>query len=478
MATTVAQICALVRYVVLARVLGPEQLGLAATLMLTASFFELTTDTGADRFLIQARDGDKPSVQGLVQLVGVARGVLISALLAILAWPISRLYRAPELVGGLLALAIPPLIIGFGHLDVRRRQRELDFRAEASSLLVSETLSVVATVVAALLTRNFTAVVYGLLVRAIAGVAASHVLSQRRFIIGLDRTHMTELAKFSGPLMLNGLLLFMGSQSDRVIVGSMLSVKDLGLYSAVILLIYYPSSTLLRYLGAMYLPLVASGRAVAERQRAASLLGGQSIFLAMLMAIGFTFTMPMVVPLLYGDRYAQSLLTFAVIGVLQSSRFLIFWPNTVAMGDGRSAVVLAANVVRILGIPAGIFGAWFTGRLEGLVGGFALGEWAAVATGLAMTRGLNGRTPGAAGRLVTFIAASILLIAWAGALTTGAGQAEKVLTVASVLLAWWILQRERSTIEQSLQLLRQLTVRARKPEPAALHRIEEASDLP
>ena len=56
----VAQGCALGRYTLLARLLGPEQLGLAATLILTQQFFESLSDSGADRFSIQDKDGDTP----------------------------------------------------------------------------------------------------------------------------------------------------------------------------------------------------------------------------------------------------------------------------------------------------------------------------------------------------------------------------------------------------------------------------------
>ena len=37
----------------MARLLGPEQIGLAALLILTSSFFESVSDNGSDRFLIQ-----------------------------------------------------------------------------------------------------------------------------------------------------------------------------------------------------------------------------------------------------------------------------------------------------------------------------------------------------------------------------------------------------------------------------------------
>src|SRR5689334_8515196 len=67
-ASLVAQASALARYVVLARMVGPTELGLAATLILTAQFFESISDTGADRFIVQDATGDTPATQGLVQV--------------------------------------------------------------------------------------------------------------------------------------------------------------------------------------------------------------------------------------------------------------------------------------------------------------------------------------------------------------------------------------------------------------------------
>ena len=56
--TAAAMVCALLRYVLLARILGPEQLGLAAILILTGQFFDFISDVAADRFLILDKQGD------------------------------------------------------------------------------------------------------------------------------------------------------------------------------------------------------------------------------------------------------------------------------------------------------------------------------------------------------------------------------------------------------------------------------------
>ena len=126
------------RYTIMVRLLGPEQLGLAALLILTSSFFESISDNGSDRFLIQDRDGDEPAVQKLVQLVFVGRGIFISLGLLIAAYPTALIYDEPALASGLMILAIAPLIGGWMHLDFRRAQRAHDFRPEALGIAPSD----------------------------------------------------------------------------------------------------------------------------------------------------------------------------------------------------------------------------------------------------------------------------------------------------------------------------------------------------
>jgi len=48
----VTQFTAVIRFSVLARLLGPEQLGLAAIIILAMQFFDFVSDAGMDRFLV------------------------------------------------------------------------------------------------------------------------------------------------------------------------------------------------------------------------------------------------------------------------------------------------------------------------------------------------------------------------------------------------------------------------------------------
>lgn len=449
-ATLVSQASALLRYVVMARLLGPEQLGLAATLVLTGSFFDLISDTGADRFLVQDRHGDSTQLQGVVQMVLVVRGALSALALAAFAMPISQFYGAPRLAGGLAVLAISPLVMGFLHLDVRRRQRFHDFRSQAACMILAEVVGLVATVAAAWLRRDFTAILYGLIARSVVMVAVSHLLAERPYGVRWNGEHGPRLVRFGAPLMANGVILFLVSQGDRVIIGKQIGVSALGVYSAIMLLIYYPTALLGSYINNLYIPLIASLRdSVEERNRKIEVLSGQYFVLAAAMAAGFAVVAPVLTPLLFGARFAQGALLVGLIGILQLTRFMFGVPATAALALGRSGTVLASNLLHLIAFAGGLAG--LADGLRGVINGFVGGEMIA----LCIARSLLNRDMRVSlwrgfDRLAAFGAICGAIVAFDVAMQGRSLPAELLVGMFSALLAGWILRREAGVIRSLL----------------------------
>jgi O-antigen/teichoic acid export membrane protein len=444
-ANLTAQAAALVRYVVLARILGPEQLGLAAMLILTSQFFESISDTGSDRFLVQDADGDSPRLQGLVQLVLAGRGLLIAAALIISAPLLSGLYRAPTLEASLMWLGLSPLIGGFIHLDLRRAQRAQDFRPESAAIIVAELVSLAGTATAAFITRDHTAVIYGLVLRAVALVVVSHVTARRPYRWAYGREEGIRFSMFAAPLFLNGLLLFLGSQGDRLMVGSGLGAAALGHYSAILLLIYYPTSALSKFVMGIHLPHLAASRDDAPAFAAArEKLGGQTALLAIGVTAGFLLVAPFFTPLFYGRQFAQPLQIFALLGVLQAARFLRLWPTTLAVGIGRSSIVMLNNVARMVALPTAFLANLYFHSLESIVGGFIVGEIVALLAALwllGQAKAVDLRHELL--RVSEFVVAGVLVIAWAWALHVGDLVVLPFVAAASALAILVLAQRER-----------------------------------
>lgn len=458
-ATLVSQASALLRYVVLARLLGPEQLGLVATLVVTASFFDMVSDTGADRFLIQSRDGDQVRVQQLVQLVLVGRGLVSAAALAAFAIPIAYFYHTPLLAGGLAVLAVVPLINGFLHLDIRRAQREHDFRPQALCMIAAELVGVAGTLIAAWATRDFTAILYGLTARALVRVLMSHWLGKRRYKLAWDRQHAPDLARFALPLMLNGFVLFIVSQGDRVLVGNQLGVKALGYYSAIMLLIFYPTAVMASYLNAIYIPLIASKRDSAiDRNGVIDGFRGLTVLLALAMVVGFAFVAPFLVPLLFGGRFAQTALLVGLIGILQITRFMLVSPTAAALALGRSTTVLFSNLAHIFAFAAALIGLWLLGGLLGIVVGFIIGELMAnIVAQLLVNRDMERPRLYGFDRIALFATVCAAIVGWNLVLSARQWPGGIAMLIVSGGLVAWFWRVESAAVLDAVAAARQFT---------------------
>ena len=455
-ASMAVQFCALARYTVLARLLGPEQLGIAVALILTTQFFQFITESGGDRFLIQDRDGDAPQAQRLVHSVWAIRGLFVAAALVLLAGPIASFFDTPELERGLMLLALSPLISGFVHFDYRRVQRDNDFRGESSVLLASEFASLVATAVAAYLTRDFTAILYGFITRSAVIVLVSHLVAERRYGFGYSAEHVRRLSAFAWPLMFNGLLLFLGSQGDRVLIGNQVGLTILGLYSAALLLIFYPAGMLQRYLSTMHLPLVsAAARSQDQLGTAAGRLAGQTLCLTVAMSAGFALVAPTAIVLFFGPRFALPVTLVAAIGILQASRFIRLWPVTIALAEGRSGVVLTSNLIRLIAFPGAVAGAAITEDLVGILGAFILAELVALLVTVALVyRGPQLSRKVGLMRVALFAASSATVMAGAVFVERASLTGGLLLVPVALGLGFWLWRSEAGTIGEGLAMMR------------------------
>lgn len=408
---TIAQIAAFGRSIALARLLGPEQMGLAAIIVVTAQFFDSVTDTGNDRFLVQDREGDGVAAVRLVQAVSVIKGTAIAALLVLLAGPIAAFMRVSVAASALAALAVVPFITGFTNFDFRVAQREHQFGAEAKVVLYSEIAGLVATVVAAAILREFTAVLYGLAARSLTAVVVSHLISRTSYRLRYSATVARRLWRFGAPLMINGLLLFAATQSDRVIIGRSLGATELGRYSVMILIGVYPSATLMKFVSTVFLPLITSSLHKPSAQSNVAQLESVTLLLSLGMAAGFAWVVPTLLPVVFGSGFRALPITVTLVGLIVAWRMMKTAPTTVAIASGHTEIVMVNNLCRLSGVAAAVAGLHFIGGLEGVAAGLIFGEMIANTTAmLLLNRKMKWPTLHGLDRYAVFAMVGILLV--------------------------------------------------------------------
>jgi O-antigen/teichoic acid export membrane protein len=387
----VGQILAFVRNVVVARLLSPHDVGVAATLAITLSLVDLLADLSIDKLLIQADNGDEARMRATAQLFSVCRGSIQAAGLFLLSWPVARLFQSPEATWAFQCAAVVPLIRGFAHLDVCCAQRDLRFGPAVVSEVLPQVVSLVLIWPLARWLGDFRAVLYAAMLQALLYVVCTHVTARRPYSWATDLRRFSQICTFGWPLVINGTLLFAITQGDRVAVGAAYSKEQLAVWSIALLLTSAPWTLVGRVAVSIALPILSRSRvnrSVFDDRYAAYMQG-----LAM---IAVFMTTPMLLAggplmsLVFGPAYGQ---TGAFIGLLalgQAIRVCRFGPTMASLAYGQTSNLVAANVGRMLGVGLAITAASCGAEMIWIALSGVVGE--TVALGIAIWR-LGARSP-------------------------------------------------------------------------------------
>lgn len=354
--------------------LGPEQFGLAMTFIIAQQLLDTSTDAGFNKFLLQNRDGNKKSVQSMIQLLAVARGLIIATAILVFGPIVFEQMQLPSDRLPFFLLAGSALAMGFLHFDTTRQQRHQNFFQDSISKLAGEMAALICVLVAIFFVQSYLVALLAIFSRAVFTSLASHGLSDRRYQLALAPAYSAAIIAFSWPLIMNGPIVFISGQADRILVGATMGLEQLGIYSAVIMLVYLPLGLLSRIVGTLFLPRLAEEFRDANSRDVEREFSGLVVALSLAAGCGFACIGPFAIDLIYGEEYSLSLIAAVLIGLAQATRFLRTWPMTLALASAKTRNVLLSNTLRLLSLPVAFaFGA-IIGGLEGLALGFLIGE--------------------------------------------------------------------------------------------------------
>jgi O-antigen/teichoic acid export membrane protein len=347
------EILGLLRNIILARLLGPSEMGVFATLAITLSLLDMVSDLGPDRLLVQAEDGDREEFQATAQTLLLIRGALCGTLLVCLAIPVAGLFGNPSLAWMIAALGAIAGIRGWLHLDCKRAQRHREFRGSIIVELASAGLTTAAVVVFAKHVHNASAFVWISLLQVIVLVIASHLVATRRYRLAYQPEIAGRLFRFGWPLAGNSLIMFGALQGDRLVVLASATAADLGRYAVAFQLTMVPTLLISRIMSTIWLPELARDQSDPERfsnrvNQLSSMLG--------LISLGFTlavmWTGNFALGLLYGNAFQVTPSLIGWLATMQGLRILRTVPSLTAMARADSLNPLASNVFRLTGIVA------------------------------------------------------------------------------------------------------------------------------
>lgn len=380
-----------VRNLILARMLAKADYGLAAVFGMAMMLLEVSGRMSFGTQVIQSKQGDTPEFQASAHALQFAGGLCSAVLLVILSAPMARLFGVPHTWWAFALLAVVPLSQGLSHLDISRRQRDLDYLPLVLVDVVPQLLTTLAVWPLAVWLKDYRVIVWVMVGKSALSTALTFFFSQRPYHWAWNKEHIRSMLSFGWPLLLTGLVMFGSQQVDQMLVGAVFSLNVLANYALAFSLVSIPWLIFGQVLSSLMLPLMARTQDDPER------LHRQYRICAQVAAVGGVLcVLPLIVSgeqliiLFYGAKYRGTGAFMALLGAAATVRFLRFAPAVAALARGDTINQLYSNLWRVASLPLTLL-IWSMGGTPVQIAGCALaGEGLAVVASVVRLRRRQG----------------------------------------------------------------------------------------
>ncbi len=325
---------------VLANLLTKQDLGLMQLITIILIGMTMLSDVGIGPSIVQNKREDDRFLN-TAWTMQVGRGVLIALGMIALARPAAWFFNEPRLELLLPVAALVSLAQGFVSTRKHSLNRELMLKP-LTIVMIAEKIVVVAfaVAIAVYVTQTVWALVFATILGAVFHTVASHTYFpgiRNRFC--WDRTAVSELVRFGKWIFISTMLAFASGQIDRLMVGKMISIEELGVYGIAVMMAAVPK-TLLGHIGSQVIfPVVSKRQDLPRHELRAKLQKARARVLPAI-AVGTALmfvTSDLLIQLLYAQRYHDAgwMLALLTLGVWPTTLFITLGPALRAIGLPR-----------------------------------------------------------------------------------------------------------------------------------------------
>jgi O-antigen/teichoic acid export membrane protein len=254
-----AQIVRLGSSVILTRILFPEAFGVMTMLSLVLYGLHMLSDVGILQAVVQSERGDDPVFLNTAFTMQAIRGVVLWTVAALLAWPMSLLFKEPSLTWIIPAGALGSLLYGLTSMRICALRRHLRPLPIAILEITSQVGGLVATVISAkFFHMGVAALVVGTLTNSVLHTGGSHLIRyphKDRF--GMEPRARQEILTFGRWIFLSSIVTFAAGRGDQFVLGRVLGATNLGLYNIALTLAEAPEMLGNRVISGVLYPLYA-----------------------------------------------------------------------------------------------------------------------------------------------------------------------------------------------------------------------------
>ena len=356
---------------ILTRLLMPEIFGLMVIVNIVIGGLEMFSDLGVGLSIIQNPKGEEDRFLRTAWTVQILRSLLLWAISLLLAWPVARLYNAPALTYILPLATLGVVIDAFTNpwIDVLNRRLQL------STIVLIElgayALSIIAMILGALVSKTVWPLLVGGFVHSFLSMLISHFLGGPKMRFTLDREIAADLFHFGKWLFISSILTFCASHLDRLVLGTFLSLHELGVYSIAFMLSQVMVQVVAQLSRKVLFPLYSRTAELGPAQlRRQTIKVRSALLLITLPPIAALIVIaPELINFLYDDRYLAAGHYLQLLGAGALFATLLGPIDCVLMASGNTKRHMLLQFFRSATmLSAMLLGGWYAGALGVIYG--------------------------------------------------------------------------------------------------------------
>lgn len=354
--------------VVLTRLLSPELFGLMTIVNIFLIGLQLFSDVGIGPSIIQNQHGEEEDFRNTAWTIQVIRGVCLWICCLIIAFPVASIYEEPQLQWLIPLVGTTTIISGFNSSSIFILERHVNTKKLTFFRVTAQTVGILVSIGFALISPNIFALACGGIAGSFVTMALSHFLipgNKPKFT--WDTKAKNEIFSFGRWIFIATAMHFLANQSDRLILGKVLTLTQLGVYTIAFTLSDMPRQIMSRISGGIIFPIAAKKKDVPRAELREKLLAqrrllllGLAVFVAGLSGLG-----DILIALVYDSRYEDAtwMMNLLAIGIWP---FVLFdTTRPILLAIGRSGYEALANFIRFTSVSVGILVGF---NLFGMVG--------------------------------------------------------------------------------------------------------------
>ncbi|HAC66257.1 MAG TPA: polysaccharide biosynthesis protein [Cyanothece sp. UBA12306] len=341
----------LVSNIILTRLLVPELFGLMALVNTFIYGLNLFSDIGIRPSIIRSSRGDDPKFLNTAWTLQVIRGIGLWLACCTIAWPVAKFYQDSQFIWLLPVVGLTTMISGFNSTSLATLNRKMEISKLTKFEVSLKVLSLTITIIWAYFQKSIFALIAGNLVSSLITMIGSHRLDStvsNRF--AWDHESLKEITSFGRWIFVSTAMTFLANQSDRLIMGKLLSLELLGVYTIALTFAFLPRQVLGAISGKIILPLISQHQNLPREELRKKILK-KRWFLLMGLAGIITILFvggDLIILTLYDVRYHDAAWMLTILGIGLWPMLLHMSINQTLFAIGKPSYLAIGSSIKVL----------------------------------------------------------------------------------------------------------------------------------